>query len=98
MQQYLQTGVLHKLSLAFSRDQQEKIYVQDRIRDSAAEFYRWIEEGAYIYVSGTKDPMSKDVEKAILDVIAAQGGKSAEEAKACLDELKKEGRYQKDVY
>lgn len=98
MQQYLQTGVLHKLSLAFSRDQQEKIYVQDRIRESAAEFYRWIEEGAYIYVSGTKDPMSKDVEKAILDVIAAQGGKSAEEAKAFLDELKKEGRYQKDVY
>ena len=98
MQQYLQTGVLHKISLAFSRDQAEKIYVQDRMFEQASEFYTWLSNGASVYVSGTKDPMSKDVEKAILHIIETEGKKTVSEAHEYLDNLKKEGRYHKDVY
>jgi sulfite reductase (NADPH) flavoprotein alpha-component len=98
MQQYLQTGVLQKISLAFSRDQAEKIYVQDKMLEQAVDFYNWISNGASVYISGTKDPMSKDVEKAILHIIETQGNKSAAEANEFLENLKKEGRYQKDVY
>jgi sulfite reductase (NADPH) flavoprotein alpha-component len=98
MQQYLQTGVLQKISLAFSRDQAEKIYVQDRMLEQAVDFYRWLLNGASVYISGTKDPMSRDVEKAILHIIETQGNKSVEEANEYLENLKKEGRYQKDVY
>jgi sulfite reductase (NADPH) flavoprotein alpha-component len=98
MQQYLQTGVLQKISLAFSRDQAEKIYVQDKMLEQASEFYNWLSNGASVYISGTKDPMSKDVEKTILHIIETQGNKSAAEANDFLENLKKEGRYQKDVY
>lgn len=98
MQQYAQTGVLSKISLAFSRDQQEKIYVQHRMLENAIELYKWIESGSHIYISGTKDPMSADVEKAFLKIFEEHGNKTAEEAKSYLDLLKKEGRYQKDVY
>jgi len=98
MQQYLQTGVLQKISLAFSRDQAEKIYVQDKMLEQASEFYTWLSNGASVYISGTKDPMSKDVEKTILHIIETQGNKSAAEANEFLENLKKEGRYQKDVY
>jgi sulfite reductase (NADPH) flavoprotein alpha-component len=98
MQQYLQTGVLQKLSLAFSRDQSKKIYVQHRMQEEAAEFFRWMESGAHIYISGTKDPMSREVEQAILGIIAEQGNRSDTEAATYLETMKKEGRYQKDVY
>ncbi|MGL6269259.1 MAG: diflavin oxidoreductase [Chitinophagaceae bacterium] len=98
MQQYLLTGVLHKISLAFSRDQEAKIYVQDKMLEQAADFYNWLSSGASVYISGTKDPMSRDVEKTILQIIETQGNKSVEEANHYLDKLKKEGRYQKDVY
>ena len=98
MQQYLQTGVLHKISLAFSRDQEEKIYVQHRMLEEAKELYNWLANGASIYISGTKDPMSKDVEKTLLQIICKHGSKTEEEALACLEELKTTGRYQKDVY
>jgi sulfite reductase (NADPH) flavoprotein alpha-component len=98
MQQYLQTGVLEKISLAFSRDQEEKIYVQDRMMEQSSAFYEWLEEGAVVYISGTKDPMSKDVEKTILEIIEKKGNKTAIEASEYLENLKKEGRFQKDVY
>lgn len=98
MQNYVDTGVLHKIDLAFSRDQPHKIYVQHRIREKAKEFFQWINGGASVYISGTKDPMSKDVEETILQVIEEQGGKSKEEAKQYLEQLRKEGRYEKDVY
>ena len=98
IQNYVQTGVLNRLDLAFSRDQQEKIYVQHRMLEKAAELYQWINGGAYIYISGTKDPMGKDVENVLLQIIAEQGNKSAEEAKKYLEQLKDEGRYEKDVY
>jgi sulfite reductase (NADPH) flavoprotein alpha-component len=98
IQNYTETGVLNKLDLAFSRDQQEKIYVQHRMLEKAAELYQWINGGAFIYISGTKDPMGKDVENVLLQIIAEQGNKSAEEAKKYLEQLNDEGRYEKDVY
>jgi sulfite reductase (NADPH) flavoprotein alpha-component len=98
MQNYVETGVLTNIDLAFSRDQQEKIYVQHRIKEKAGEFFQWIDGGASVYISGTKDPMSKDVEQTLLQVIQEHGMKTTEEAHQYLEQLKKEGRYEKDVY
>jgi sulfite reductase (NADPH) flavoprotein alpha-component len=98
IQNYVETGVLNKLDLAFSRDQQEKIYVQQRLLEKGNEVYEWINNGAAIYICGTKDPMSKDVENALLRVIQEQGEKTKEEASQYLEQLKKDGRYEKDVY
>ena len=98
IQSYVETGVLTNISLAFSRDQQEKVYVQHRMKEKASEFFQWIDTGASIYISGTKDPMSKDVEQALLQLIEEHGKKTNEEAQQYLEQLKKEGRYEKDVY
>jgi sulfite reductase (NADPH) flavoprotein alpha-component len=98
MQRYVQTAVLTTIDLAFSRDQPEKIYVQDKMKQRAAELYGWISAGASVYISGTKDPMSKDVENTLLQIIEEQGHKTNEEAKQYLAQLDKEGRYEKDVY
>jgi sulfite reductase (NADPH) flavoprotein alpha-component len=98
MQNFVETGVLSKLDLAFSRDQQEKIYVQHRILQKANEVFQWIDNGASVYISGTKDPMSKDVENTLLQVIAEQGNKTTDDAKKYLEQMKKEGRFEKDVY
>ncbi|MEO7393495.1 MAG: flavodoxin domain-containing protein, partial [Chitinophagaceae bacterium] len=72
IQNYVEMGVLNKLDLAFSRDQAEKIYVQHRMLEKAAELYQWINSGAFIYISGTKDPMGKDVEATLLKIISEQ--------------------------
>ena len=98
IQEWLTTGVLTKLDTAFSRDQERKIYVQDRIREKAKEFNNWLENGASIYICGQKNPMSQDVEEVILEVIAKERNISAEEAKQVLEELENQGKYQKDVY
>jgi sulfite reductase (NADPH) flavoprotein alpha-component len=98
MQNYVETGVLTNIDLAFSRDQQEKVYVQHRIKEKAGEFFQWIDGGASVFISGTKDPMSKDVEHTLLQVIQEHGKKTSEEAHQYLEQLKKEGRYEKDVY
>jgi sulfite reductase (NADPH) flavoprotein alpha-component len=98
MQNYAETGVLAHIDLAFSRDQPEKIYVQHRMQEKAAGLYEWINNGAYIFISGTKDPMSKDVEKTLLQIIEQEGKKTSEEAKQYLAQLEKDGRYEKDVY
>lgn len=98
IQNYVETGVLTNIDLAFSRDQQEKIYVQHRIKEKANEFFQWIDGGASVYISGTKDPMSKDVEHTLLQIIEEHGKKTSEEAHQYLEQLKKEGRYEKDVY
>lgn len=98
IQEWLSTGVLTKLSTAFSRDQERKIYVQDRIKENATEFNSWLENGASIYICGQKDPMSKDVENTIVEVIAQQRNLSIEQAKEILDQLENQGKYQKDVY
>jgi sulfite reductase (NADPH) flavoprotein alpha-component len=91
-------GVLAKLDLAFSRDQAEKIYVQQRMRENAAELWQWMEQGGHFYVCGDAKRMAKDVEDALLAIAGEHGGKSAAEAKAWLDGLAKAGRYQRDVY
>jgi sulfite reductase (NADPH) flavoprotein alpha-component len=90
-------GVLSKLSLAWSRDGAQKFYVQDRMRETGAELWAWLAEGAHFYVCGAMT-MGKDVERALLDVIAAHGARSADQAASFLAELKKTGRYQADVY
>ncbi|HEY0308770.1 MAG TPA: oxidoreductase [Acidobacteriaceae bacterium] len=91
-------GVLTRLSTAFSRDQAQKIYVQDRMREHAKELYSWLEEGAYFYVCGDAERMAVDVEKALLDIIGAESGGGAERAAEYLAEMKTQKRYQRDVY
>lgn len=98
IQEWLTTGVLTKLDTAFSRDQERKIYVQDRICEKAKEFNSWLENGASIYICGQKNPMSRDVEKAIVEVIAKERNISESEAKQILEALENQGKYQKDVY
>lgn len=98
IQNWLNTGVLTKLSVAFSRDQKEKVYVQHKMKKHAVELFAWMEAGAYIYISGTKDPMSKDVEASLIEIISEQGEKTLEEANVYLKKLKEESRYEKDVY
>jgi sulfite reductase (NADPH) flavoprotein alpha-component len=98
IQQFLATGVLTKIDLAFSRDQSQKVYVQHRMREKGREIFQWIEQGAYVFISGTKDPMSRDVEHTLVDIIAEQGGRSIDDAKQYLELLKKERRFEKDVY
>lgn len=98
IQNFVHTGVLHKIDLAFSRDQSHKVYVQDRMRKRADELFAWISEGASIYISGTKDPMSVDVENTLVEIIAEKGNKSPADAKKFLEQLVKENRYAKDVY
>ena len=87
-----------RLDTAFSRDQEQKIYVQDRILEQAEEFYAWLEEGSSIYICGDASRMAKDVDLAIHKVIERIGGKTQEEAKAYVDALKKAKRYLRDVY
>jgi sulfite reductase (NADPH) flavoprotein alpha-component len=91
------TGFLSKLSLAWSRDSARKFYVQDRMREAGRELWSWIAAGAHIYVCGAI-AMGKDVERALLEVIAKHGARSLEQAGAFVAELKKSGRYQTDVY
>ena len=98
IQEWLTTGVLTKLSTAFSRDQDRKIYVQDRIQENAEQFNEWLEKGASIYICGQKYPMSQDVENTIVEVIAKQRNISVEKAKEVLEQLEEQGKYQKDVY
>ncbi len=97
-QDHLTSGVLTNLSVAFSRDQKEKIYVQDRIKENAQQLYQWLENGAYFYVCGDKENMARDVENTLLSVIESEGKKSPESARKYLHDLSNEGRYAKDVY
>jgi sulfite reductase (NADPH) flavoprotein alpha-component len=91
-------GVLTTLSTAYSRDQAEKVYVQDRMRQEAAELFRWLEDGAYFYVCGDASRMARDVEDALLEIIAGQSGCDADGAADYLAALKKDKRYVRDVY
>lgn len=98
LQDFLKTGTLTHLDLAFSRDTAEKIYVQHRLEQKAQEVYHWLEGGASLYICGAKEPMSKDVEKTILNILQDKGKHSLEDAQAYLEELELSGRYVKDVY
>jgi sulfite reductase (NADPH) flavoprotein alpha-component len=90
-------GLLHRLDLAFSRDQADKVYVQHRMREAGAELWRWLQDGAHFYICGDAQRMAKDVEDTLLEIAAQHGGKGSG-AKAWLDGLAKAGRYQRDVY
>ncbi|QGV85160.1 NADPH-dependent assimilatory sulfite reductase flavoprotein subunit [Klebsiella pneumoniae] len=97
-QSYVKEGLLTRIDLARSRDQQQKIYVQDKLREQGAELWRWINDGAHIYVCGDANRMAKDVENTLLEVIAEYGAMDAEAADEFLSELRVERRYQRDVY
>jgi len=90
--------VLTRLTLAWSRDGDQKIYVQDRMREVGRDLWAWIAEGAHVYVCGDAKHMAKDVERALIDVVASYGVRSVNEAVAFVADLKKSGRYQQDVY
>lgn len=92
------TGLLTRLSLAWSRDGADKFYVQDRMRQSGRELWAWLAEGAHFYVCGDAQRMAKDVERALVDVVAEFGARSTDEAISFVAQLKKCGRYQQDVY
>ena len=91
-------GLLTRLSLAWSRDGKEKVYVQHRMREAGRDLLSWIDDGAHIYVCGDAQRMAKDVETALVDIIAEHGGRTRAEAVKVLVELKAGGRYQTDVY
>ncbi|MDI9278949.1 sulfite reductase subunit alpha [Pantoea sp. EABMAA-21] len=93
-----QSGLLTHLDLAFSRDQEEKIYVQNRMLEKGAELYAWLQDGAYFYVCGDASRMAKDVDAALYEVVRQFGGLSSERAAAYIDQLKKDKRYLRDVY
>ena len=95
---YLQSGVLTRLDLAFSRDQAAKVYVQDRMRENAAELWSWLQAGAYFYVCGDAKRMAKDVDATLHAIVAEQGGLTPEAAVDWVKQFKKDGRYQRDVY
>ncbi|WP_420368665.1 sulfite reductase subunit alpha [Curtobacterium sp. L1-20] len=91
-------GVLHRLDLAFSRDQTEKVYVQTRMLEHAAELYAWLEDGGHVFVCGDASRMAKDVEAALLSVIGSQRGRGADDAQAYLADMRRGKRYVRDVY
>ncbi|MDD5394022.1 MAG: flavodoxin domain-containing protein [Thiothrix sp.] len=97
-QQFLKTGVLERMDVAFSRDQAEKIYVQHRLLGAASEVYQWLRDGAHIYVCGDMRRMAKDVHQALVQIVAEQGGKTPQAAVEWLEQLIAERRYQRDVY
>ncbi|HEI6965379.1 TPA: NADPH-dependent assimilatory sulfite reductase flavoprotein subunit [Yersinia enterocolitica] len=97
-QRYIKDGLLTRIDLAWSRDQAHKIYVQDKLREQGAELWRWIQEGAHIYVCGDANRMAKDVEQVLLDVVAEHGAMDTEQADEYLSELRLARRYQRDVY
>ena len=97
-QAHLKSGLLTRLDLAFSRDQAEKIYVQDRLLQNGKTVYEWLEQGAYFYVCGDATRMAKDVHNSLLSVVSEHGGLSLDEAQGYLENLRKTKRYQKDVY
>jgi len=93
-----ENGVLTRLDLAFSRDQEEKIYVQDRMLENGSEMFAWLEQGGSFFVCGDANYMAKDVDKALHSLVAEHGNKTAEQAVDYVNQLKKEKRYVRDVY
>ena len=90
--------MLTKLDVAFSRDQAEKIYVQDKLRQHGSEVWQWLQQGAHLYICGDANRMAKDVQQTLLDIVQQYGNQTADQAQQYLDELRLAKRYQKDVY
>jgi sulfite reductase (NADPH) flavoprotein alpha-component len=97
-QEHLKSGTLSRLDVAFSRDQPNKVYVQHRIRERGADLFRWLEDGAHLYICGDATRMAPDVHAALVDVVSRESGSSQEAAEEYFQALRKAGRYQKDVY
>ena len=97
-QKWLKSNHLEKMDVAFSRDQEEKIYVQHKLLENQEEIFRWLEDGAHLYLCGDMKSMAKDVNKTILEIIKTQGGVSIEKAGEYVKKLKREKRFQQDVY
>lgn len=97
-QKWLKSNHLEKMDVAFSRDQEEKIYVQHKLLENQEEIFRWLEDGAHLYLCGDMKSMAKDVNKTILEIIKTQGGVSIEKAVEYVKKLKREKRFQQDVY
>lgn len=97
-QRHLQLGNLQRMDVAFSRDQDAKVYVQHRMLERGMELYQWLTEGAVVYVCGDAKHMAGDVHDALIAVLVKHGGRAAEEAEAELKEMRRSGRYQRDVY
>jgi sulfite reductase (NADPH) flavoprotein alpha-component len=97
-QDFHKDGVLSRIDLAFSRDQPEKVYVQHRMWERRDELLAWLEDGAHLYVCGDEKRMAKDVDAMLHQIVAEAGGRSAEAAQAYVADLKRQGRYQRDVY
>jgi sulfite reductase (NADPH) flavoprotein alpha-component len=94
----ISAGALTRLSLAWSRDGGDKFYVQDRMRQVGRELWAWIAEGAHVYVCGDAKRMARDVEGALVEIVAAHGARTTDEAIGFVANLKKCDRYQQDVY
>ena len=97
-QRFLKHGVLHRMNVAFSRDQADKVYVQHRIEEQGAEVYGWLQQGAAIYVCGDAKHMAGDVHDALVNVLVSHGGHDTGSAQIYLKDLRRAGRYQRDVY
>ncbi|MDO6506090.1 assimilatory sulfite reductase (NADPH) flavoprotein subunit [Colwellia sp. 4_MG-2023] len=97
-QNYLKSGLLTRMDVAFSRDQAEKIYVQDRLKEQASDVFAWLERGAHLYICGDANRMAKDVHQTLIEIIAEHGKLSTEQAEDYLKSLRSNKRYQKDVY
>ncbi|WP_054706129.1 assimilatory sulfite reductase (NADPH) flavoprotein subunit [Bacillus sp. JCM 19041] len=97
-QRWIKEGILTKMDVAFSRDKEEKVYVQHRMREQGKELYRWLEEGAAFYVCGDETHMAKDVHNTLLSIIEEEGGHTKEEAVSYLNTMQQQNRYLRDVY
>lgn len=95
---WLAAGTLSRIDTAFSRDQDRKIYVQDRMREQGADLWRWLQEGGHFYVCGDASRMAKDVDAALREIASTHGGLSEAQAKDWIVALARQGRYQRDVY
>ena len=98
LQNWVETGVLNKLNVAFSRDQKGKVYVQHKMLRHGKELYEWLVNGASLYVCGAKEPMSVDVEDTLMQIVQKFGNKTIEQSVQFVEQLKDESRYLKDVY
>jgi sulfite reductase (NADPH) flavoprotein alpha-component len=94
----LKKGSLHRLDVAFSRDTDQKVYVQQRLREQGAEIFRWLESGAHLYVCGDAERMAPDVHAALIELVATHGGRSRQEAEVYVAGLVSARRYLRDVY
>lgn len=98
LENYQKDGVLTRLETAFSRDSEQKVYVQHKMLENSKELFEWLDNGAYFYICGDKERMAKDVHNALISVIEKEGVMTRDSAEAYLNDMQKQGRYQRDVY